>query len=478
MEYFFFYLIFLYFVKINLSFFFNYVYFFLIFNFLFNFFLLRQYYFFNFKDNTIFFYSFLKWRTFFFNRWFSFLRYNNIFFSYKKNIKNFSLSVEGYDYFFKNILFLYKKINFKLDDFIFYYPFLFESKFFFFNKRIFLNTGNINFVKNYLYLMNKYLLITDKKLKNYENTFFNQTKLSIFESEKNRMLSSFKDKETLKLISNLLKICSKSESDFFFSQLKSKILLLCDLEKNKDDSDEQHLIDKLRKLIITDKTDEISLKLSTIFINSEKKIELFEKILLNYYNVKLFDNKNLFNTNKLSNIVVFQKNILELEENPSSILLNDLFIKKISTKSSLDKDEKSFIENNFNVIKNSNKKIHRRFNYFFKKNKFYPKIEEKISSDIKDNNINVLDKPKESFILNNFININENLNFVFEKKYSFFFKKTFYNFFYTSFKYKKKFNRNILNFVIKKKTISKKKGFSERFYSDKKHIYNFFFFIK
>jgi hypothetical protein len=478
MKYFFFILIFLHFLKINFDFFFNFnIYLLLVLLFifsLFNLFLIKQYFFFNFIEYKMFFYSFLKWRIFFFNRWFSFLRYNNIFFSYKKNICNFSLSVEGYDKYFKNISILYKKINFKIDNFIFYYPSLYESKFFFFNNRIPTNVNNIHVFKNYMYFIEKYLLITDKKLKNYENFFYNQTKLRILESEKNRMLSSFKDKETIKLISNLLKICSEGQLDPFYSQLKIKILSLCDLEKNKDHSDEEHLIDKIRKLIVIDSNDKINVKLLNSLINSENKIKLFEKIISTFYSVKVVENKTLLDINNLNDINFFQKKILELEKNSSLILLDNLFVKENLTKeNSLKDDKKPLISDNLKVSEKS-KKVNRRFNFSLKKKKFYSNNQKSTHPDFKDKTVD-LNKPQETFVQDNFANVKEKLNFIFQKNYSSLFKKTLYNFFYTSFINKKRFNKNILNFIGKKKKLLKKEGMLESFFYNKKYLYTFFF---
>lgn len=311
--------LFIYFMKNILMFFFLLLFQTGLFIFSFFFILILFYFFFNnlsfSYEKKNFFYVFGRWKLFFFYKWFISKSMKDVYFL-KKNKR---LSCFYYSSFeFYEILKIKEFSSFRLF------------------SRLDSNTlTSVLYPQYYVSYVSYKILISDyplistlnrrKKLKNFQLGFtsqflkserknFFEALLNLIEVEKLRIINTYKDQQTFILIKKIIQFCEETKNESY-QNLKTKIITAYDLDINNKKKgvsvDEQHLLDKVRNILVTGSNDNEVLVQHLVV--TEYKVNNLERTVLDAYGKGLLNMNFKINLENIFNMHFIQKKILFLE---------------------------------------------------------------------------------------------------------------------------------------------------------------------
>ncbi len=412
------------------------------------------YFFFFFKDiffsldkKNIFF-IFYKWKLFYYNKWFLIHRWKflNYFNNPQKSYDYSLLESNSYDPFLKvkklytiNIFGSMRDFNIMSQD----AAILNGSKVF--------AEGELKHIKNITEIFSNYHLSYQNRLFYNEQNTSRKALSNLTDVEKLRLIISYKDFQTEELIKKLFLICDTLGP--VAQQIKSKLLLGQELDTNNRKLgikvDEQHLLDKVRNIIVVGDASKEQPLLVNELIRVEYKVNELQNTILNSYKKNNHNSSDILGLDQALSFKAIQEKILVLEKE-STIKNLSLTQKVLNTKSE-----------NLTLSENIDKKdpkpklsLRQLINERKKKKKI-------ISPIIKENNITKSDDSSQTQYTNFSILV---------KNYRF--NISFYFILNSSFRLSKRKNILILRFLKRSKRKIKKKYIKPTFLSKSQYYIN------
>lgn len=312
------------------------------------------------------FFYFRQWYIFYYSRWFLFFRSRIV--TAKKGhsvLKEFYLICEttNFDYCLRMKQLFINSIIKNMDHFHFINNFLslktipsMSISRLGNSRELYLSSKMFNIFVNYQFGFENKLFFSERLFS--QKAIYNLTNV-----EKTRLVESYKDLKTEELINNLCNSCDKLGE--FGANIKTKLLTARELDKtNKQIGikvDEQHLLDKVRNIVIQGSNLMEEKVLAEELIKIEFKVYDLQKLVIDFYKENIVKNVQVQDVDQILKFDQIQNKIVALE-NPD--VLHFLMLKKtvetekIITDDTLSKKEEDLIKiSNQQIKKHSFKEL-------------------------------------------------------------------------------------------------------------------------